>query len=113
MQPAEQLTETGRPSGRLARSGVLRRRVSSARSDQRGFALQTAIITAVLIVIAAAVSAVLLDRGGDVVNDLERQRVTASPSAFKAEAPCVAAGFTWSDNGTPADDSDDKCVAAP
>ena len=50
-------------------------------------------------------SAVLLRRGGDVVNDLERQRVTASPSAFKAETPCVAAGFTWSDNGTPADDS--------
>ena len=89
-----------------------RRRLSDAAQDQRGIALQTAIITAVLVVIAMAVSTVLLARGGEVVDDLERQRVTASPSAFKAEAPCVAAGFTWSNNGTPAVDSDDKCVAA-
>lgn len=98
--------QPGQPAG-------LRSRVSDARSDQRGFALQTAIITAVLIVIAMAVSVVLLNRGGEVVDDLERQRVTASPDAFKAEAPCVAADFTWSDNGTPSDDSDDRCVATP
>ena len=97
---------------RPARPAGLRARVLEARSDQRGFALQTAIITAVLIVIALAVSVVLLDRGGEVVDDLERQRVTASPDTFKAEAPCVMAGYSWSDNSTPADDSDDKCVAA-
>lgn len=95
------------------RTDGLRSRLAAARADQRGFALQTAIITATLIVIALAVSAVLLDRGGEVVDDLERQRVTASPDSFKAEAPCVMAGYTWSDNDTPSDVSDDKCVATP
>ena len=69
--------------------------IGSVRSDERGFALQTAIVMTALIAIAMAVSAVLLTRGGDVVDDLERARVTLDPSEFSTPVLCEAYGFSW------------------
>ena len=67
----------------------------SVRADQRGIALQTAIIMATLIAIALAVSAVMYTRGGEVADDLERQRLTRSPSEFTTQVLCEAYEFTW------------------
>ena len=69
--------------------------IGSIRSDERGFALQTAIVMTALIAIAMAVSAVLLTRGGDVVDDLERAKVTRDPSQFSTQVLCEAYGFSW------------------
>ena len=56
--------------------------------DQRGIALQTAIIMAALIAIAVTISTVILTRGGEVADDLERQNVTFNPSRFKNKTLC-------------------------
>ena len=69
--------------------------IGPIRSDERGFALQTAIVTTALIAIAMAVSAVLLTRGGDVVDDLERARVTRDPSQFSTQVLCEAYDYVW------------------
>lgn len=66
----------------------------TTRDNQRGFALQVAILTTALIAIAVAVSAVILTRGGDVVDDLERQRITIEPSDIGNEAQCVQV-YEW------------------
>lgn len=63
--------------------------------DQRGIALQTVIIMVALIAVAMAVSAVILTRGGDVADDLERQNVTFDPSRFRTEALCLEYGYSW------------------
>ena len=73
--------------------------VTSVRTDQRGVALQTTIIMVTLIAIALAVSAVLYTRGGEAVDDLERQRLTRVPSDFATQVLCEAYDFTW-DVGT-------------
>ncbi|MYE42427.1 MAG: hypothetical protein F4X79_00165 [Acidobacteria bacterium] len=65
------------------------------RADERGIALQTTIIMTTLIAIALAVSAVLYTRGGEVADDLERQRLTRSPSDFSTQVLCEAYEFTW------------------
>ena len=65
-----------------------RRTASSVREDQRGFALQTVIVMTALIAIALAVSAVVLTRGGEVVDDLERQRITTTPDQINNRAHC-------------------------
>ena len=62
---------------------------SVLRSDQRGFALQTAIVMTALIAIAVAVSAVILTRGGEVADDLERQNITMTPDKINNEFQCV------------------------
>ena len=71
------------------------RLAASVRSDQRGIALQTAIVMTSLIAIALAVSAVILTRGGEVADDLERQRLTFDPSRFKTQVTCEDYEFTW------------------
>lgn len=68
---------------------------ASVRTDQRGIALQTTIIMTTLIAIALVVSAVLYTRGGEVADDLERQRLTRSPSDFSTQVLCEAYEFTW------------------
>ena len=73
----------------------MRRLVTSRRRDQRGIALQTAIVMTSLIAIALAVSAVILTRGGEVADDLERQRLTFDPSRFKTQALCEDYNFVW------------------
>lgn len=66
--------------------------------DQRGFALQVAILTTALIAIAVAVSAVIITRGGEVVDDLERQRITIQPSDINNQAQCEQVyEWTWDD----------------
>lgn len=80
----------------------MRHRSAHLRSDQRGFALQVAILTTALIAIAVAVSVVIINRGGDVVDDLERQRITIQPSDINNEAQCEQVyGWDWDDSATP------------
>ena len=67
-------------------------------ADVRGIALQTVIIMVVLLAIAGGVAAVLLTRGGEAVQDIERQQITRSAGDFKGSALCLAAGHSWSTN---------------
>ena len=67
----------------------------SDRCDQRGFALQTIIVMTALISVALAVSAVILTRGGETADDLQRQRLTFDPSRFQNQAVCEAYDFQW------------------
>ena len=78
-------------------AGTLRllRVAASVRADERGIALQTTIIMTTLIAIALAVSAVLYTRGGEVADDLERQRLTRNPADFTTQVLCEAYEFTW------------------
>ncbi len=80
----------------------MRRVAASVRSDERGIALQTAIIMATLIAIALAISAVIYTRGGEVADDLERQQVTFDPSRFRTQALCEEYDYRW--------DTADGCV---
>lgn len=76
----------------------MHRLVASLRGDQRGFALQTIIVMTALIAIALAVSAVIITRGGEVVDDLERQRITIQPSDISNQAQCEQVyEWTWDD----------------
>ena len=50
---------------------------------------------ATLVAIALAVSAVMYTRGGEVADDLERQRLTRSPSEFTTQVLCEAYEFNW------------------
>ena len=67
-------------------------------ADARGIALQTVIIMVVLLAIAGGVAAVLLNRGGQAVTDIERQQITRSASEFTGSALCHAAGHSWNAN---------------
>ncbi|MXX22803.1 MAG: hypothetical protein F4Z93_06845 [Rhodospirillales bacterium] len=58
-------------------------------------ALQTVIIMVALIAVAVAVSTVILTRGGEVAEDLERQNVTFDPSRFRTEALCLEYDYSW------------------
>lgn len=69
---------------------------AGARSDQRGFALQTTILMIALIAVALAVSAVIFTRGGEVVDDLERQNVTVTPNMINNQVQCEQVyQWTW------------------
>ena len=49
-----------------------------------------------LIAIALAVSAVIYTRGGDVVNDLERQNITVTPDMITNQVQCEEVyQWTW------------------
>lgn len=82
---------SGRRRHGFRMSGV----AESVRADQRGIALQTAIIMATLIAIALAVSAVMYTRGGEVADDLERQNLTRNPAEFTTQVLCEAYEYTW------------------
>ena len=73
----------------------LRGRLPNLAADLRGIALQTVIIMVVLLAIAGGVAAVLLNRGGEAVSDIERQQISRQASEFKGSALCEAAGFDW------------------
>ncbi len=64
--------------------------------DARGIALQTVIVMVVLLAIAGGVSAVLITRGGEAVDDIEEQQITRTAGDYGNSALCEAAGFTWS-----------------
>jgi len=83
------------------RSGDQSTGLASVRSDERGIALQTAIIMVALIAVALAVSAVILTRGGEVAEDLERQSVTFQPSRFLTQALCEEYDYSWDTDVTP------------
>ena len=65
-------------------------------SDVRGVALQTVIVMVVLLAIAGAVAGVLLTRGGEAVEEAERQSITRKPSEFTNDKLCEAYGYVWS-----------------
>ena len=75
---------------------ALRGRLPNLVADVRGIALQTVIIMVVLLAIAGGVAAVLLNRGGQAVTDIERQQISREASEFSGSALCNAAGYVWS-----------------
>ena len=75
---------------------ALRGRLPNLAADVRGIALQTVIIMVVLLAIAGGVAAVLLNRGGEAVTDIERQQISRQASEFSGSSLCQAAGFVWS-----------------
>lgn len=76
----------------LARRG----RLKATSADGRGIALQTVIIMVVLLVIAGGVAAVLLNRGGEAVQDLQEQDVTRAEAGNIANSVlCTSLGYTW------------------
>ena len=75
---------------------ALRGRLPNLAADVRGIALQTVIIMVVLLAIAGGVAAVLLNRGGEAVTDIERQQISRQASEFSGSALCNAAGYVWS-----------------
>ena len=76
--------------------GAAGQRLPNLAADVRGIALQTVIIMVVLLAIAGGVAAVLLNRGGEAVTDIERQQISRQASEFSGSALCAAAGFVWS-----------------
>ena len=85
---------------------AVRRRLPRLAVDIRGIALQTVIVMVVLLAIAGAVAGVLLTRGGEAVEDVQRQQVTRHPSYYSTEPLCDSARYTWT---TPAGGSG-QCV---
>ena len=75
---------------------ALRGRLPNLAADVRGIALQTVIIMVVLLAIAGGVAAVLLNRGGEAVTDIERQQISRQASEFSGSSLCNAAGYVWS-----------------
>ena len=71
------------------------RRLPQSVADVRGIALQTVIIMVVLLAIAGGVATVLLSRGGEAVEDLQRQDISRDAADFTVSALCKAAGFSW------------------
>ena len=74
---------------------ALRNRLPQRVADIRGIALQTVIVTVVLLTIAGAVAGVLVTRGGQAVTELESEDVTRVYSDYLTEDDCRAAGGTW------------------
>ena len=83
------------PGTAVAARWALPGRLPNSVADVRGIALQTVIIMVVLLAIAGGVAAVLLNRGGEAVTDIERQQISRQASEFKGSALCEAAGFDW------------------
>ena len=71
--------------------------------DQRGFAVQAAIVLTTLIAVALAVAAVIYTRGGEVVDDLERQNMINQPEAseISVEWECTYWEYTWNSFPSP------------
>lgn len=65
-------------------------------ADARGIALQTVIIMVVLLAIAGGVSAVLITRGGEAVEDIQQQQIARTAGDYGNQTLCEAAGFNWS-----------------
>ena len=74
---------------------ALRKGFLIAPADVRGIALQTVIIMVVLLAVAGAVAGVLLARGGEAVEEVQRQDITREASEFSNERLCNAYGFSW------------------
>ena len=74
------------------------RRLWAARFDGRGIALQTVIIMVVLVVIAGAVTAVLVNRAGTETTRLENVDSQLDADQYPNEVLCEMAGHNWDDN---------------
>ena len=86
---------------RRAQSTPMVRSLALAKSaDTRGIALQTVIVIVVLLAIAGAVAGVLLSRGQQATDDLERVDIAREAGDYQSEALCEAAGFTWDSAAT-------------
>lgn len=88
------------PIAAVAAFLMARSRLPKIAADIRGIALQTVIIMVVLLAIAGAVAGVLLTRGGETVDDLERQEISRDAGDFTNQSLCEAAGFSWSGDST-------------
>ncbi|MDE0652029.1 MAG: hypothetical protein OXI26_00045 [bacterium] len=92
---------------------TLRNRHPELLADAQGIALQTVIIIVVLLAIAGAIAGVLITRGDQAVEDLQRQDTDIS-AQYLTGVSCRAAGHTWTANpGANADangdgDTDDR-----
>ena len=84
------------PTAAVAAFLMARSRLPKIAADIRGIALQTVIIMVVLLAIAGAVAGVLLTRGGEAVQDVERQQISRAASEFNSQPLCEAAGHSWS-----------------
>ena len=62
----------------------------------------------VLIAIAVTIATVILTRGGEVAEDLERQNVTFNPDRFKSQSVCEQYDYQWDDSDS--DTANHKCV---
>ena len=68
---------------------------NSRRFDERGIALQTVIITVVLIAIAGAIAAVLFSAADDASDELENSSVSVNVYASRNETQCERSGGAW------------------
>ena len=83
-----------------------RHRLPKPAADARGIALQTIIVMVVLLAIAGAVAAVLLNRAGSETDRLENE--TVDFSQYETKFGCDTADGTWAENtGANADLNDD------
>ena len=101
------------PIAAVAMVLAARRRLPQPASDTRGIALQTIIVMVVLLAIAGAVSAVLLNRAGSETDRLDNETVDFAEHGNKFA--CDTAGGTWTEIAGDADvvgnkdgDKDDK-----
>ena len=85
-------------------------------ADQRGIALQTIIVMVVLLAIAGAVAAVLLNRAGSETDRLENE--TTDFADYGTQFSCETAGGTWTptagvdlnSDGDSADEGEGVCA---
>ncbi len=96
------------PSVAAATFMALRGRLPIPVADKRGIALQTIIVMVVLLAIAGAVAAVLLNRAGSETDRLENETVNYAEHTNKFA--CDTAGGTWTPgtDGNSDGDTDDE-----
>ena len=85
----------------LALSGAALLRRGQRAADARGIALQTVIIMVVLVVIAGAVTAVLVTRAGEETDRLDEADSELDANQYPNEALCEQAGHNWTPDGDP------------
>ena len=98
------LIATGAPLALCGSVSLIRRNRGwpAFAADRRGIALQTVIVIVVLVIIAGAVSAVLITRTNEATTELEQQDVSLDPDEFPSESLCESAGHNWDDTTDPA-----------
>ena len=67
----------------------------ATRFDERGIALQTVIILVVMLAIAGAIAAVLLNRGGEAADQLQAADFGLPASDLDTASSCRSAGHGW------------------
>ena len=85
-----------------------RHRLPKPAADARGIALQTIIVMVVLLAIAGAVAAVLLNRAGSETDRLENETVDFAQYTTKLGCDTVDGKWTVGTDQNDDDDTDDK-----